>query len=92
MQAIKTKYLPATNYKGSRIKAEYYDGSIVISYDYSMSIVDLHRLAATKLIAKLGWGMPILHTGELKDGMVHVLSYPNPIDNLDLPSILKPQA
>lgn len=92
MQAIKTKYLPPTNYKGSRIKAECCAGSIVISYDYGMNTIDLHRHVAMKLVEKLGWGMPILHTGELKDCMVHVLSYPNPIDNLDLPSILKPQA
>ena len=92
MQAIKTKYLPATNHKGSRIKADCCAGSVIISYKYDINTVDLHRLAALELIDKLGWGMPILHTGELKDCMVHVLSYSNPIDNLDLPSILKPQA
>ena len=92
MQAIKTKYLPATNYKGSRIKAECCAGSVIISYKYDMNTVDLHRLAAMKLIDKLGWGNPILHTGKLKDCMVHILSYPKAIDNLDLPSILKPQA
>lgn len=37
MQAIKTKYLPATNTKPSRIKAECEAGSITISYDYRLN-------------------------------------------------------
>lgn len=92
MQAIKTKYLPATNYRGSRVKAECCAGSLIIPYDYSMEVIELHRLAATILIKKLDWGNPILHTGDLKDCMVHVLGYPKDVDNKDLPNILKPQA
>jgi hypothetical protein len=55
MQAIITKYLPATNSRGSRIKATCAAGSITISYPYELSGQAVHRKAAEALVAKLGW-------------------------------------
>lgn len=55
MQAITTKYLPATNTKGARIKATCEAGSVTISYPYSGDEQNTHWQAAQALIAKLGW-------------------------------------
>lgn len=53
MHAIITKYLPATNTLGSRIKATAYAGSVTIAYDYSGDAC--HRRAAQALCEKMGW-------------------------------------
>lgn len=52
MQAIQTKYLPATNFRGSRIKATCDRGSITISYPDELSGDACHIAAADALIAK----------------------------------------
>lgn len=52
MQAIQTKYLPATNVRGSRIKATCDRGSITIPYPHELSGDEVHREAARQLIAK----------------------------------------
>jgi hypothetical protein len=52
MQAIQTKYLSATDSKGSRIKATCERGSITIPYPYELSGEFVHRLAVTKLVWK----------------------------------------
>lgn len=52
MQAIITKYLPATDYKGSRIKASCERGSITITYPDHLSGDACHIYAVDKLIAK----------------------------------------
>jgi hypothetical protein len=55
MQAIETKYMGPTNYRGSRIKATAYAGSITISYDDALSPEENHLMAAKALMAKFGW-------------------------------------
>jgi hypothetical protein len=50
MQAITTKYLPATNTKPSRIKAACERGSITVSYDSAGSDEDAHVAAAQALV------------------------------------------
>ena len=55
MQAIKTKYLPATNNRGSRIKATCDAGSVTIPYPHELSGQASHRAAAEALLVKLGW-------------------------------------
>lgn len=55
MQAIVTKFLGPTDFKGSRIKAMCQAGSITISRECADSIDNAHRAAASALIAKLGW-------------------------------------
>lgn len=52
MQAIKTKYLPATNTKPSRIKATCERGSIIISYPHELSGDEVHIAAKDALVAK----------------------------------------
>lgn len=48
MQAIQTKFLPATSFNGSRIKASCERGSIIVSYDHAES--DPHIAAAQALV------------------------------------------
>ena len=55
MQAIVTKYLPATNTKGSRIKATCEAGSVTIGYPHELSGQAVHRAAADALVIKLKW-------------------------------------
>lgn len=52
MQAITTKYLPATNTKCSRIKAICERGSVTIPFDYSGDNENAHRSAVEALVAK----------------------------------------
>ena len=58
MQAIQTKYLSATNSRGSRIKAFCAAGSLTIPYPHELSGQAVHRKAAEALAAKLGWTEP----------------------------------
>lgn len=56
MQYIKTRYLPATNHTGSRIKATASNGqTLTIPYDHALNSDDLHAKAALALAARLGW-------------------------------------
>ena len=74
LQAIVTKYLPATNTRGSRIKATCAGGSITTPYDYELDIDAQHHAAAIGLCNKLGWTFARLHSGALPNGDgVHVL-------------------
>ena len=52
MQAIHTKYLPATNCKGSRIKATCDRGSITVPYPHELSGDACHRYAVDALITR----------------------------------------
>lgn len=52
MQAIQTKYLPATNTRGSRIKAFCERGSITVPYPHELSGDAVHRYAVTQLVWK----------------------------------------
>lgn len=71
-KAIQTKYLPATDTKGSRIKAFDCDkNSVIIGYDSALDSEDVHRKAALALIKKMGWDGEI-KGGWLKDGMAFV--------------------
>ena len=56
MQAITTKYLGATNARGSRIKATSESGeSITVPYDHELDEKGNHREAAQALLNRLGW-------------------------------------
>jgi len=55
MQAITTTYLPATNTRGARIKAQAWAGSVIIAYDHALNAEDAHAEAARALCEKLGW-------------------------------------
>jgi hypothetical protein len=87
MQAIRTHYLPATNFKPSRIKAVCERGSLTVSYDSGLNENDAHAAAAKALVARFvkedaakygspaeknPWARPFV-SGTLPDGsMAHV--------------------
>jgi hypothetical protein len=73
MQAIHTKYLSATDSRGSRIKATAAAGSVTISYPHELSGQACHRAAAEALVKKLGWDGP--HYGGLLGGCLPDGSY-----------------
>ena len=50
MQAIITKYIPATNTRPSRIKAACERGSITVSYPHDLSGQDCHHYAVVELV------------------------------------------
>lgn len=71
MQAIQTKYLGATNTRGSRIKATAAAGSVTINYPHELSGQACHRKAAEALVKKMGWDDPYyggLLGGQLPNG------------------------
>lgn len=70
MQAIVTKYLGPTNYRGSRIRASAQAGSVTIGYDDALDTEDNHRAAAKALMVKYGWDehSRIIGSGGLPDG------------------------
>lgn len=56
MVAILTKYLGATNFRGSRVKAYTETGlSVTLSWDDALNPEENHREAAKALAAKMGW-------------------------------------
>ena len=64
MKAIRTKYLGPTDHRGSRIKADDYEGqSVTISYPYGLSGEDCHRKAADALCVKMGWPRDLVGGG-----------------------------
>ncbi len=74
MKAISTKYLPATNTRGSRIKAHDSDGhSVTIGYPHELSGAAVHAKAAVSLCLKMGWEGDLI-SGGTKDGYVFVFA------------------
>lgn len=55
MQAIVTKYLGPTNYRGARVKARCQAGSLTLSWDHSVNSDVNHAEAARRLALKLHW-------------------------------------
>lgn len=77
MQAIRVKYLPATNFKGARLKATAPAGSVTVSRHGDNDRLDgelLHKSAAWELVKKFDWNNQGKHSvvdlvgGGLKDG------------------------
>lgn len=54
-KAILTKYIGPTDFKGSRIKASCFGGSLTVRYASELSLDQNHALAAEKLLKKMGW-------------------------------------
>lgn len=72
-QAIETKYLGPTNYRGARIKASAQAGSVTISYDHALDVDDNHMRAAQALARKFGWFGVVFGGGNAKGtGNVYV--------------------
>lgn len=55
MQAITTKYLGPTNFRGAHIKASCEAGSVSIPFGHELGIEQRHGNAVTALLEKLGW-------------------------------------
>ena len=55
MQAITTKFIPPTNFRGSRIKAQCDAGSLVVSWNYALDPDANHDAACAALAKRLGW-------------------------------------
>ena len=80
MKAIHTRYLPATEHKGSRIKA--YTGSgmaATISFPYGASPgAEGHFLAVRALVEQngLGWDCSVMCWGDSSDGRGYTFVFP----------------
>ena len=66
MQAIVTKYLGPTNFRGSRVKATCQAKSMTVSWDDALGSDDNHDIAARMLAESLGWTKD--HHGTLVGG------------------------
>jgi hypothetical protein len=74
MKAIETKYLPATNFRGSRIRAAAEGGnSVTLSYDSEFSSDANHARAALELARQLAWKGRLI-MGHTAKGCVFVFS------------------
>lgn len=54
-QAITTRFIGPTNYRGARVKAQAAVGSITVSWDHALNATDNHKAAAKALADKYGW-------------------------------------
>jgi hypothetical protein len=72
MQTIITKYLPATNSTGTRIKATSSSGiSMTCAYEYAMSSEENHEEVAMRLAERLEWDYDFA-VGDTPTGYVFV--------------------
>lgn len=55
MQAITTKFIGPTNFRGSRVKASAEAGSVTLSWDHALNPDQNHAAAAKALRDKFGW-------------------------------------
>lgn len=77
MQAIITKFICATNFRGSRIEATCAAASKTLSYDHTLDMDENHAAAARTLAESLGWLSDghQLSSGSLPNGTdCHVLT------------------
>lgn len=77
MKTIITKYLPPTNTRGARIKAQTSDEtcpiSVTISYDYELNHFERHASAVVALCNKLEWHSVEFQAGGMPNGYVFVI-------------------
>ena len=80
MQAITTKYIGPTNYRGSRVKATCQAGSLTLGWDDALGVEPNHDRAAIALVRKLGWDQDCygkqMTRGALPDGRGNVYVFP----------------
>jgi hypothetical protein len=77
MKAIETKYLSATNTRGSRIKATAGGMTASVSYDHSLSDVAVHFEAVKELVKKhkLDWDISEMVYGGTGKGYTFCFPY-----------------
>ena len=70
MKAIQTKYLAATDIRGSRIKATAGNMSATVPYNHALSDEAVHFEAVKELVKKNGldWNISKMVFGGTKDG------------------------
>lgn len=74
MQAITTKFIGPTNFRGSRISAKFGSSRMIVAYDNSMSPHKNHEQAALAILKKQGLDDKYnLVRGSLDNGYVFVL-------------------
>lgn len=85
MQAITTKFMGATDTRGSRIKATTESGlSITVDYPHEKREgAEAHSVAAIALCKRMGWGGELI-AGALKDGYVFVMADSPAWDRFDV--------
>ena len=66
-QAIVTKYLGPTNFRGSRIKATAAAGSITVHYPHALNPDKAHAFAASQLAEKFNW-VGVWYAGGMPSG------------------------
>ena len=74
-QAILTKYLSPTNFRGARVKAWAAAGSITLPWDHALGVDENHEQAALALQRKFGWDKHWKLIGgapDIKSGFVYV--------------------
>jgi hypothetical protein len=64
MQAIITRYLPATAHRPPRIVASCHSGRVTVDYPDTEFVQEAHRVAALALVEQMGWQ----HHGDLLAG------------------------
>ena len=82
MIAIHTKYIPATNTRGSRIKAYTACGfNATVSYDHSLVYEMVHFEAVKALVKKhdLDWDISDMRYGDSADGHGYVFVFANSV-------------
>jgi hypothetical protein len=81
MVIIKTKYLPATNTQGSRIKATADGMSASIAYPYSMDTAEAHYSAVIELNNKHELDWDIDNMGYGSDDSGYYFTFSNSVTN-----------
>ncbi len=78
-QAIATRFLGPTDFRGSRVKATCQAGALTLSWDDACGIDDNHTAAARALATKLGWAGRWV-VGGLPDGTGNVYVWTDDTD------------
>lgn len=55
MQAITTRYIGPTDFRGSRVKASCQARVLILPWDHALGIEENHDAAARALVLALGW-------------------------------------
>ena len=76
-EAIFTKILPATNYKGTRVKAKCALGEITLGFSYTGNVKSEQLRAVNALMHKLNLAHNpyTIHSAETREGYVHVIEF-----------------
>ena len=76
-EAVVTKILPATNFKGTRVKARCPLGEITLGFSYTVNARNEQLRAVKALMLKLNLAHNpyTIHSAETKEGYVHIIEF-----------------